>query len=222
MIQLESQSVIAFCLRTRVLSAANRYHALCEWCSVNTVTRWHRVKWLTSSALHFQWQRKHIGAHSAAAHTLRQSLHHAVDLIHISNVLQLSSQLFSSSSSGLHSPATRIPFGSSKMSSNYSISIEVLSSSSSETVLSSESASTSRPAPPYSLRDISLRMFVGKEAGLNVPLGFCLGLNDDIVIADTDNHRILVFDLKSGDLQYHFGVYGASPGYLVQPRKVSF
>lgn len=103
--------------------------------------------------------------------------------------------------------------------SNYSQYIEVLdsSSSSSETIVSADSA---KSRPSYSVRDISLRKIVGKEEGLNVPLGFCLGMNDDIVVADTDNHRILVFDLISGELKYRFGTYGANPGCFVQPRKV--
>lgn len=132
--------------------------------------------------------------------------------------------VFSSSSPVLNflSLATRIHSVPFKM--NKYISIEVLSSScsSNETIVSSGSDSLIRPKPSFPMRDISLRMIVGKEEGLNVPLGFCLGLNDDIVVADTDNHRILVFDLKSGDLKYHFGSYGANPGCFVQPRKVCF
>lgn len=64
-------------------------------------------------------------------------------------------------------------------------------------------------------------MVVGKDNALNVPLGFCLGMNDDIVVADTDNHRIMVFGLKDGTLKFSFGIYGASPGCFVQPRKVT-
>lgn len=97
---------------------------------------------------------------------------------------------------------------------------EVTSSSSSETV---DSVSNMGLRPPqYVPRDINLKMIVGKESGLNVPLGFCLGMNDDIVVADTDNHRVMVFDLHDGTLKFSFGVYGASPGCFVQPRKVRF
>lgn len=97
-------------------------------------------------------------------------------------------------------------------------SFEVTSSSSSDTVDSTNNMNL-RP-PQYVPRDISLKMVVGKDNALNVPLGFCLGMNDDIVVADTDNHRIMVFGLKDGTLKFSFGIYGASPGCFVQPRKV--
>ena len=52
------------------------------------------------------------------------------------------------------------------------------------------------------------------------PHGFCLGLDDDIVIADTNNHRICVYDTK-GEYKYHFGEEGKDEGQLWYPRKVS-
>lgn len=61
---------------------------------------------------------------------------------------------------------------------------------------------------------------LGSERGcVDTPHGFCLGVNDDIVIADTNNHRICVFDLK-GQFKYCFGEYGTETGKLHQPRKV--
>lgn len=61
---------------------------------------------------------------------------------------------------------------------------------------------------------------LGSEEGcVDTPHGFCLGLDDDIVIADTNNHRICVFDLK-GQFKYCFGEYGTETGKLHQPRKV--
>ena len=41
----------------------------------------------------------------------------------------------------------------------------------------------------------------------NSPHGFCLGLEEDIIVADTNNHRIQVFE-KSGDFKYQFGIPG--------------
>ena len=51
------------------------------------------------------------------------------------------------------------------------------------------------------------------------PHGFCLGVDEEIVIADTYNHRICVFD-KSGDNLYQFGSAGKDDGQLWHPRKV--
>ncbi|XP_074595863.1 uncharacterized protein LOC141850993 [Brevipalpus obovatus] len=52
------------------------------------------------------------------------------------------------------------------------------------------------------------------------PHGFCLGLDDDIVIADTNNHRICVYS-KDGDYKYHFGIGGKDEGQLWFPRKIA-
>lgn len=41
----------------------------------------------------------------------------------------------------------------------------------------------------------------------NSPHGFCLGLDEDLVVADTNNHRIEIFE-KSGEFKYQFGVPG--------------
>jgi len=41
----------------------------------------------------------------------------------------------------------------------------------------------------------------------NSPHGFCLGMDEDIVVADTNNHRIQVFE-KSGEFKYQFGIPG--------------
>jgi len=43
----------------------------------------------------------------------------------------------------------------------------------------------------------------------NSPHGFCLGMNEDIVVADTLNHRIQIFD-KLGKFQSVFGTPGSS------------
>lgn len=52
------------------------------------------------------------------------------------------------------------------------------------------------------------------------PHGFCLGLDEEIIVADTNNHRIQVFD-KSGEFKYTFGVAGKEEGQLWYPRKVA-
>lgn len=48
----------------------------------------------------------------------------------------------------------------------------------------------------------------------NSPHGFCMGLDEDIVVADTNNHRIQVFD-KNGEFKYQFGIPG-------RPTSISF
>ncbi|XP_015788172.1 protein wech [Tetranychus urticae] len=52
------------------------------------------------------------------------------------------------------------------------------------------------------------------------PHGFCLGVDEDIIIADTNNHRICIFD-KNGEYRFHFGVQGKEEGQLWYPRKVA-
>lgn len=53
------------------------------------------------------------------------------------------------------------------------------------------------------------------------PHGFCLGLDEEIVIADTNNHRICIYD-KAGEFKTSFGVAGKDEGQLWYPRKVAF
>lgn len=54
----------------------------------------------------------------------------------------------------------------------------------------------------------------------NSPHGFCLGVEQDIIVADTNNHRIQVFE-KSGEFKYQFGIPGREEGQLWYPRKVA-
>lgn len=54
----------------------------------------------------------------------------------------------------------------------------------------------------------------------NSPHGFCLGLEEDIIVADTNNHRIQVFE-KSGTFKFQFGIPGKDEGQLWYPRKVA-
>ena len=53
----------------------------------------------------------------------------------------------------------------------------------------------------------------------NSPHGFCLGLEEEIIVADTNNHRIQVFE-KNGTYRYQFGVAGKEEGQLWYPRSV--
>jgi len=47
----------------------------------------------------------------------------------------------------------------------------------------------------------------------NSPHGFCLGMDEDIVVADTNNHRIQIFE-KTGDFKYQFGQPGIHAAVL--------
>lgn len=58
------------------------------------------------------------------------------------------------------------------------------------------------------------------RAQFNSPHGFCLGLNQEIVVADTNNHRVCIFD-KSGTYLTQFGEAGKDEGQLWNPRKVA-
>ncbi|KAL4714411.1 hypothetical protein ACJJTC_017706 [Scirpophaga incertulas] len=60
----------------------------------------------------------------------------------------------------------------------------------------------------------------GGKGQFNSPHGFCLGNDEDIIVADTNNHRITVFD-KSGNYKFNFGVAGKEEGQLWYPRKVA-
>lgn len=54
----------------------------------------------------------------------------------------------------------------------------------------------------------------------NSPHGFCLGIDEDIVVADTNNHRVCCFE-KTGEFKYQFGIPGRDEGQLWYPRKVA-
>lgn len=63
--------------------------------------------------------------------------------------------------------------------------------------------------------------YLGPHKGqFNSPHGFCLGLNQEIVVADTNNHRVCIFD-KSGTFLSQFGEPGKEDGQLWNPRKVA-
>ena len=54
----------------------------------------------------------------------------------------------------------------------------------------------------------------------NSPHGFCLGLEEEIIVADTNNHRIQVFD-KDGNFKFQFGEVGKRDGQLLYPNRVA-
>ncbi|XP_066145612.1 brain tumor protein [Euwallacea fornicatus] len=54
----------------------------------------------------------------------------------------------------------------------------------------------------------------------NSPHGFCLGVEEDIIVADTNNHRIQIFE-KTGSYKFQFGIPGKDEGQLWYPRKVA-
>jgi tripartite motif-containing protein 2/3 len=58
------------------------------------------------------------------------------------------------------------------------------------------------------------------KAQFNSPHGFCLGIDEEIIVADTNNHRIQIFD-KNGEYKYSFGSPGKEEGQLWYPRKVT-
>lgn len=58
------------------------------------------------------------------------------------------------------------------------------------------------------------------KAQFNSPHGFCLGIDEEIIVADTNNHRIHIFD-KNGEFKWSFGSPGKEEGQLWYPRKVT-
>ncbi|GFR68575.1 B-box type zinc finger protein ncl-1 [Elysia marginata] len=74
------------------------------------------------------------------------------------------------------------------------------------------------------INEVALRCKFGQlgpgKGQFNSPHGFCLGGDEDIVVADTNNHRVQVFN-KSGEFKYQFGIPGREEGQLWYPRKVA-
>ncbi|VDN95598.1 unnamed protein product [Brugia pahangi] len=74
-----------------------------------------------------------------------------------------------------------------------------------------------------SASDLSLRCSVGgvgsNPGQFGSPHGFCLGHNEEILVTDTNNHRIQIFT-KKGEFIMHFGIGGSEDGHLFYPKKV--
>ncbi len=66
----------------------------------------------------------------------------------------------------------------------------------------------------------SSRQYSFSGCQFNAPHGFCLGIDEEIIVADTNNHRIEIFD-KMGEYKYQFGIPGREAGQLWYPRKVA-
>ncbi|KFM56989.1 Brain tumor protein, partial [Stegodyphus mimosarum] len=93
--------------------------------------------------------------------------------------------------------------------------------------LSPMTGQTYNPAPRSSsvkLSTMQIRCKFGQlgpgKSQFSSPHGFCLGIEEEIIVADTNNHRIQVFE-KTGDFKYQFGVAGKEEGQLWYPRKVA-
>ncbi|VDM26968.1 unnamed protein product [Toxocara canis] len=71
--------------------------------------------------------------------------------------------------------------------------------------------------------DLILRWHIGGigvgPGQFNSPHGFCLGCDDEILIADTNNHRVQILS-KQGKVIMQFGVAGTDDGHLFYPKKV--
>lgn len=57
------------------------------------------------------------------------------------------------------------------------------------------------------------------EGQFTEPSGVCVNGNGDIIIADTNNHRIQVFD-KDGKFKFQFGECGKRDGQLLYPNRL--
>ncbi|GAB6020299.1 hypothetical protein CHUAL_003013 [Chamberlinius hualienensis] len=90
-------------------------------------------------------------------------------------------------------------------------------------MMSRFSVSQGNPSSPK-LNPVKIRYKFGQlgpsKGQFSSPHGFCLGLDDEIVVADTNNHRIQIFE-KTGDFKYQFGIPGKEEGQLWYPRKVA-
>ncbi|XP_047121481.1 LOW QUALITY PROTEIN: B-box type zinc finger protein ncl-1-like [Schistocerca piceifrons] len=79
-------------------------------------------------------------------------------------------------------------------------------------------------ATPGKLPAMHIRLKYGQlgpgKGQFNSPHGFCLGTEEDIIVADTNNHRIQVFE-KTGTFKFQFGIPGREEGQLWYPRKVA-
>lgn len=81
-------------------------------------------------------------------------------------------------------------------------------------------ASNGRPMQGLNIR--SRFGTLGVATGeLTNPHGFCLGMDEEIIVADTNNHRIQIFD-RDGRVKHMFGTNGREDGQLWYPRKVAY
>ena len=58
------------------------------------------------------------------------------------------------------------------------------------------------------------------EGQFTEPSGVAVNAQNDIVVADTNNHRIQIFD-KEGRFKFQFGECGKRDGQLLYPNRVA-
>ncbi|XP_055330080.1 uncharacterized protein LOC129582577 [Paramacrobiotus metropolitanus] len=91
-----------------------------------------------------------------------------------------------------------------------------------ETLNAQDAQAATVPHRQQDLAVVSTFGEAGQSAGqFNMPQGLCLGLNDEIIVADTLSHRIQIFD-KKGNFKFLWGISGVKKGQLWHPRKVAF
>ena len=59
-----------------------------------------------------------------------------------------------------------------------------------------------------------------QKCQFNAPHGFCLGIDEEIIVADTNNHRIQIFD-KIGEYKYQFSMSGKRRRSIMVSKKSS-
>ncbi|CAF1088534.1 unnamed protein product [Rotaria sordida] len=59
-----------------------------------------------------------------------------------------------------------------------------------------------------------------QECQFNVPHGFCLGIHEEVIVANKNNHQIQIFD-KNDQYKYQFGMPKKEEGQLWYPKKVA-
>ena len=61
----------------------------------------------------------------------------------------------------------------------------------------------------------------GNEGGkFYCPTSICVGLDDDILVVDSTNQRIVIFN-KLGEFKTSFGKKGKKPGYFLWPAGIT-
>lgn len=130
--------------------------------------------------------------------------------------------------SGINSQPGNIPHVETSMLNGTSTVLsQSLSSPLSSRVLSPASSQSSFPSirtPSGKLNNMQIRCKFGQlgqgKGQFSSPHGFCLGIDEEVVVADTNNHRIQIFD-KMGEFKHEFGTAGKEEGQLWYPRKVA-
>lgn len=71
-------------------------------------------------------------------------------------------------------------------------------------------------------KNLNLVRWFGEEEKMDSPLGFCLGIENQLLVTDTGNNRVVIFDITTAKVCLRFGSYGTGNGYFVKPRKASY